>query len=347
MRLTAALLLVILFFSPILGQKPDCHNLNPDCDGRGICMNQGNCRYFSRNSSYPFDCLTRANDEPKAGQLFQAVIIIACILNCSTFPFVAWRLLLEFRTRHNNADKSVISKVTKISLTCLFTVSLVTVLTSFDFFGIYQRLTGQEMIKKINVNFSGTLSMEDILRRITFLQRFRIPFAVSALSTIAGTYYIRETSSMKALQMAYNAIHVSIWCFFFIGLVVFSLRLLTILPPSVAPKIRRMTFILCFIISMCMFDKISSIVHYVYVNGRDGYLTGWRRMINLWLVWFTVIAMLELYMPVQKYKRWMRISALWHNTSSTSGGSSGVNNTGKSNSMDNSQIPMTVIDASS
>ncbi|PRP74446.1 hypothetical protein PROFUN_06575 [Planoprotostelium fungivorum] len=381
----ATITLLVLLFGQAMSAL-NCHSVNPTCNGWGICMDNG--KFFAKNGTASVDCLNRALDAPKAEPVFKAVIIVGCLLYCITFPFVIWRLVLEFRTHSSRADRSVITKVTKISLSSLAIVSLmlVSVLTCFDFFGMYYRmppkvfftlfyardwilpvcfsailshwvelyqyslksLRQQEMIRKINVNFSGALSMEDILKRIAFLQRFRIPFGIGSLITIglwilwiAGTYHFTNPDAIKGLQMAYNSIQVAIWCLFFLGFVVCGIRLLGILPPTVAPKIRKMTYQLCFIVSMCMLDKIVSIVNYLYIAGKDGYLTGWRRMINIWLIWFAIIAMLELYMPIRQYKRWLRLSALWHNSSSTSGtGSSGTKGT-KSGS---AQIGMDVME---
>ncbi|PRP83593.1 ARP protein [Planoprotostelium fungivorum] len=385
----AATAFLIFLFSSVLAAT-NCHTVNPDCDGYGVCMDTGKCRcyqgFFSNNASTPYDCLARAIDSSDARGLFDAVLIIGTVLYCVTFPFVIWRLIIEFRTHSSRADRSVITKVTKISLTSLSIVSLMSVLTCFDFFGMYYRLPPkvfftlfyardwilpvcfsailshwvelyqyslkslrqQEMIRKINVNYSGAISMEDILKRIAFLQRFRIPFGIGSLITIGlwilwivGTYHFTNTNSIKSLQIAYNAIQVAIWCLFFLGFVLCGIRLLRILPPTVAPKIRKMTYQLCFIVSMCMLDKVVSILNFQYIAGRDGYLTGWRRMINVWMIWLAIIAMLELYMPIRQYKKWLRLSALWHNSSSTSGTGSGGTKATKSGT---AQISMEVVE---
>ncbi|PRP80765.1 hypothetical protein PROFUN_11505 [Planoprotostelium fungivorum] len=358
----------------------DCSVMNPDCDGHGVCMSNGNCRCFygfSARNQIGTDCSLNSLDEPNTAAMMNACVIVGCVLYSIIFPFVVWRLIIELKMSPSSAEKSVISKVTKLSLACLTIVSIMCLLTCFDFFAVYHRmpvklyfvlyygrdwilpvcfsatlshwvelyqytlksLRQQEMIKKINVNFSATLSVEDVLDRITFLQRFRIPFAICCVITVclwisftAAYFHSRDPTGLSRFAMGYSAFHAALWTCFAFAFLFYGLKLLRILPASIGPKIRKMTFQLCFIVIICLLDKVASLVYFSFYRASNvaNYQTGIRRLINVIMIWLVVVALLELYMPVHQYKKWLRLSALWD--SSRSAGASN-SNSGTNNSM--------------
>jgi len=107
-------------------------------------------------------------------------------------------------------------------------------------------LRQEEMLEKINVKYKSNLSLEDVLAKIRFINRLKVPFLVINLSCWALSLL---TFIWNGLNLKGNQSIVYVWAVFLsiiffgeaIGFFIFGRRLMNVMPEDVRGKMTKVT----------------------------------------------------------------------------------------------------------
>ncbi|PRP82911.1 hypothetical protein PROFUN_06688 [Planoprotostelium fungivorum] len=203
---------------------------------------------------------------------------------------------------------------------------------------LYQKtmkaLRQRDMMKKVNSNYHGELTIEEVLISLAFLRRFKLIFIfVTALSSlvftarIIGIHIIHYASAWRIFFTFEYTFFATLWLAYSVGFTIYGIKLCRVMPPLMATKIRNMTFKLIAV----LFLQFTNFAMIVIVNsltraaGRDPaesqLARDWWTHIMRLLISFII---LEIHMPLRRFRYWLSLRLLQ---------STGSKSTGRSDTM--------------
>ncbi|PRP85467.1 hypothetical protein PROFUN_06836 [Planoprotostelium fungivorum] len=307
------------------------------------------------------------------GQPFMPPLIITlrteiAVLNFVLLSLISYRLFLDFKLYGSKAHV-----ITKISLIIIGLETLLLFINNaFDYWGTYgvlppmcyfvfhalcdwlligvfcaiifhwvniynstvKSIRQQEMIKKINSTYSKPVSVEDIVRSVTFLRIFRLPYiAITGVTFIINLVRICVTPTWGSVDgyaiwyKFFNAWHLLLWGLFGIGFAVYGYRLMHVMPLAASKKIKRVTWKLCIVALLCTINALMMILLDSYqpvfssLVPSVGLIT--RNFITFNVRTMVAAVVLDIHMPFTKMKTWFNGSA-FSSTRNSSGKSGNI-----------------------
>ena len=111
-------------------------------------------------------------------------------------------------------------------------------------------LKREKMLQSINSKYPGIeITIEDVLTKVHFLSRLKIPFIISVLlltiiNEICQTVGVIYAPSLFWLRTIYVALF---WLILNIGYIIYGRKLLNLMPPELVKKVRKVIFNIIFI----------------------------------------------------------------------------------------------------
>jgi len=348
-----------------------------DCQGFGVCQDNGLCRCFPARAIHEFNG-TRYTDQCTDSVLddnaYQVMIfrVVNCVLSFILLALISWRIFLEIRVKLLRPEdtQTVVKKMVKFQLVILWFICLITFLTNaLDYWGLYGILPSEayyffyyvtdylfivvfcgillhwaeiyrttmktfrtrEMIRKVNSNYNTELTLDDIMTSITFLQKYKIffivvagfSFAIVIVLRLVCSRHLRDAHAFMIMNNFFPAYYASVWVCFGVGFGLYGYRLIRIMPERMALEVRGMMIKILVVLLLCLTDAIQIItINQVIKVLAESILI--RNYISLFLRLAVVSIILEINMPITKFRHWFSPSLLWTSSKSS--------NTGKSNS---------------
>ncbi|PRP83779.1 hypothetical protein PROFUN_08977 [Planoprotostelium fungivorum] len=200
----------------------------------------------------------------------------------------------------------------------------------------------RDMMKKVNSNYNGEITVEQVMSNLTFLQRFKIPFIAIAgvtfliwIARIIGSQLINDQKSWNVFFPFMILFYAVVWIGFGIGFCFYGYKLMRVMPEAMGRKIRWITIklnaVLFLQIANCvqiiLFLSVSFLIgtnttsdeRHQFVPGLSNSIFG-RNSITFVIRLIVSFIILEIYMPISKFRLWFSTGLL--TSTSNSGGSS-------------------------
>ncbi|PRP83780.1 hypothetical protein PROFUN_08978 [Planoprotostelium fungivorum] len=185
----------------------------------------------------------------------------------------------------------------------------------------------RDMMKKVNSNYNGEITVEQVMSNLTFLQRFKIPFIVIAgvtfliwIARIIGSQRINVARSWSIFFPFMVTFYAVVWVGFAIGFGVYGYKLMRVMPEAMGRRIRGMTIKLTAVLFLEIVNCVQIILFTTLVPGLANSIFG-RNAITFVIRLIVSFIVLEIYMPISKFRLWFSRQLL--GTSASNGNSSG------------------------
>ncbi|PRP85455.1 hypothetical protein PROFUN_06824 [Planoprotostelium fungivorum] len=368
------LLTLSLFFlgSSAVNHCTDCNSLGV-CQTNGKCRCYAAYSFPVVNGTAQTDsCIdTVLSDNPVGVKTIRGISAgVSFILFC----LIAWRLYLELTKESDDHINNVgLRRVVKFSL-CIdglicFLMFLLSALDWWGNFGVmpsevynalynfidwlyvllfvgillhwaelYQKtmksIRTRDMMKKVNSNYSGDVTVEQVMSNLTFLQRFKIPFVIITgvtfliwIARIIGSRLINEPKSWSVFYPFVILFYAVVWLGFGLGFGFYGYKLMRVMPLTMGLKIRRITLKIVAVLVLQILNCIQIILFTAFVPGLSNSIFG-RNAITFVIRLIVSFIILEIYMPLSKIRLWFSHRLL---SSSSSSGANSSSRTGNSN----------------
>eukprot|EP01117_Protostelium_nocturnum_P016295 TRINITY_DN6417_c0_g1_i1.p1 TRINITY_DN6417_c0_g1~~TRINITY_DN6417_c0_g1_i1.p1 ORF type:complete len:245 (+),score=23.25 TRINITY_DN6417_c0_g1_i1:106-735(+) len=165
------------------------------------------------------------------------------------------------------------------------------------------------MLKKIRQDFDASVSMEDILVNLSFLKKFKffyLAFGFISIVIFIAQVVIEVTSthmvSFVVMSRIYDGYFCLIWLGFACGFMWYGIKLMRIMPPTIANKIREMTILISVFSVSALASNLISIstveIEDYRVNGVwEYYAYHFCDMVGLYSAIF-------MYIPIWQWHKW-------------------------------------------
>ncbi|PRP88544.1 hypothetical protein PROFUN_02955 [Planoprotostelium fungivorum] len=178
------------------------------------------------------------------------------------------------------------------------------------YYSAIRKMKREQMLQKIKPGYQSTLTIEDVMLKLHFVSKFR--FAYVGVAVLNITFYVtricthlfsRSSDVVFAFQTFDNSFMAASWILFFGGYIFYGFRLLQILPPALASRIRTMIILLCL---YALFGLANQLTEFgLGIASFDG-LQPMKFVFAFatfhWLCSFTA---LNIFMPVWEWHRWL------------------------------------------
>jgi len=302
----------------------------------------------------PVKSRIHCNATVMTGQPFMTPLVVVLrveitILNFILFCLISYRLYLDFKLH------GVSHAITKISLAFVACSTFLTFISNaLDYWGIYgvmppmcfftfhsliewllvgvfcaivlhwvniydttvKSIRRQEMIKKINSNYDKPISVEDIVRSVTLVRIFRLPYltvtGVTLVIFVVRVFLTPLWTSVNGYAIWYkffNTWHCILWGLFGICFALYGYRLVNVMPETSSKKIKQVTWKLCIVAVICTINALMMILLDNYqpvfpsLHPSVGLIT--RNWITFNTRTMVAAVVLDIHMPFAKLKQWL------------------------------------------
>ncbi|PRP77655.1 hypothetical protein PROFUN_00516 [Planoprotostelium fungivorum] len=330
-----------------------------DCNENGVCQTTGTCRCypgFISSTKAKIDCASTILSLKNLPMrpLVVSLRVETTLINFVLWLLISWRLFLDARFSGLTANV-----VAKLSLLCIYASTfLAWIMHAFDYWGTYGLITPlawfdlnafvevllvaafcgmvlhwinlynetmktirkREMLKKINSSYVAEVSLEDIIKSITFLSIFRVPYiAVTGVTLAVWIARCFVTPFMKTPEYAvwYKFVNVYlmiVWGCFAVAFGFYGYRLLSIMPETTSKKIKQVTWKLCIVLGISSVNALIMILLDGYQPVLKGVDLNVLHISKYWVSYNTRMAaatvVLDIHMPLTELKKWFSGNAL-------------------------------------
>ncbi|PRP86094.1 hypothetical protein PROFUN_03081 [Planoprotostelium fungivorum] len=210
----------------------------------------------------------------------------------------------------------------------------------------------RDMMMKVNSNYQGELTVEQVMTKLTFLQRFKIPFILVTVISgsvwvgrIVGNYKIWTVSAWRTFYPFEWSFFSTVWLLFGIIFTVYGIRLCRVMPEMMAHKMKMMTFKMIAVLMLQILAALHTVISNVVEH--DTSKTIMRRDAITWTVRLLVcFIILEIHMPLTKIRYWFS-SKLLHSSTTARSGSGKTGSAGSRTEIDLVPVSSTICCAGS
>ncbi|PRP80798.1 hypothetical protein PROFUN_11538 [Planoprotostelium fungivorum] len=292
--------------------------------------------------------------------------VITAIFSLLLLLLISWRIFLEHKHTPSKVGKK--QPVVMFSLVIINFITFLNLLLSvLDYWGVYdvlpvlvyhgiyyfidwlfvlvfcgilldwaelysvtmKAIRSREMMKKVHTNMTTELSLEEIMTRITFIQRFKIPFIVTAglsflvwVARVVGNVTITDPAGYQVWFIFTPAYYAAVWLGFGVAFCIYGYRLIRVMPQATARTIRTKTIkmVVVLFLSIAISIQQLAINSTIKVTSQSIILRTWLTFVIRIIVSFVI---LEMYMPVSRFNSWFHLS-LADTTGSNESGNNGI-----------------------
>eukprot|EP01117_Protostelium_nocturnum_P018858 TRINITY_DN797_c0_g2_i1.p1 TRINITY_DN797_c0_g2~~TRINITY_DN797_c0_g2_i1.p1 ORF type:complete len:415 (-),score=43.76 TRINITY_DN797_c0_g2_i1:32-1246(-) len=323
------------------------------CSGKGVCSTDGKCRCFiGWFRYYNGDCSISIRLVPGADKALTVIRIFNGVAFGILLLLTAWRIFIEFRNRYSG-DFAPIRNLTKFALGMLFLYCFFNFLGCLDWYGVYGvishagyifiyvipfpialclfsaiilhwielynvstlTLRREEMIQKINSNYNPTVSLEDILLKVSFLRKFKVFFGVIVSLSLAFVvvffclyFYVKNYDQYWYYFNFFMVYFLLCWVCLGAGFVLYGVRMYRIMPDIVKPKIFSITVLAIMTVIFLIIENCTVISIFHSKSASNDFFI---KLITFNVLRFLqVLCALNIYMPLWNWKNWFHSSAI-------------------------------------
>mmetsp|Transcript_13738 Transcript_13738/g.19051 ORF Transcript_13738/g.19051 Transcript_13738/m.19051 type:complete len:374 (-) Transcript_13738:23-1144(-) len=196
-----------------------------------------------------------------------------------------------------------------------------------------QTIRKENMMQNINVHYKGKeVTVEDMVERVKFLQKLKIPFALFLILLTAAIYVMEifmalEPQLTTSLLAILNIMVGLCWLFMLLGFLIYGRRLIRLVPFQITKKVKKLTHKLTVLSAFILLLYIVVSPPLIVIPASSGASILGRYAAVQLLVWFVCFAICVVFMRWQK-----RFPFLVFGETSRSGtGTSGKNTHSQSN----------------
>ncbi|PRP86144.1 hypothetical protein PROFUN_03131 [Planoprotostelium fungivorum] len=188
-----------------------------------------------------------------------------------------------------------------------------------------RQLRQASMMKKVNSNYQGELTLEQVVNNLTFLQRFKIPFIVITfiaftvfVGRIVGVHMIITPKAWDTFFPIVETFYCVVWFCYGVAFTIYGIKLCRVMPDLVSSKVKLMTYKMIVILILQITNSIMVAIVDTYTVGR----VLERDIVNRILRLSIAFMILEINMPIRRIRSWFGTSLLNTSSSGNSSGSS-------------------------
>ncbi|PRP80791.1 hypothetical protein PROFUN_11531 [Planoprotostelium fungivorum] len=181
----------------------------------------------------------------------------------------------------------------------------------------------RDMMKKVNSNYVGELTIEEVMTSLTFLQRFKIPFlAITGASfimwlarTIGGLLISNPFGWIVFFAFA-NAFYACVWLGCGVAFFIYGYRLIKLMPETMSAKIKSITSKMVIILILQIINSVQIVALNSAISTTAQSIYS-RNSITFAIRIVVSFMILEIYMPLGRIKVWFSTSLLRSSTNGT------------------------------
>jgi len=185
-----------------------------------------------------------------------------------------------------------------------------------------EMLKKEEMLEKINAKYKSDLKLEDVLSKIRFVNRLKLPFVIIViisyvLTAILYALIIVEAQNITSIVYIWAIFFVALYLVITIGFTVYGRKLIGVLPNAMAKRMRKVTRLTTIQSVVFCFCFLLGVITFFATNSFWAFLLTYYLLRGAML--FIVVTMLSMFVRVSR--RWPFIEFTKSNKSTERSGS--------------------------
>ncbi|PRP82148.1 hypothetical protein PROFUN_10356 [Planoprotostelium fungivorum] len=184
-------------------------------------------------------------------------------------------------------------------------------------------IRARDMMKRVNSNYNGELTIEEVMKNITFIQRLKVPFVAISVLTLfvyifrmVGNVYMTNPRGYSVWFIIVPTYYAVVWTGFALTFSIYGYRLTKVMPPTLAHKIKLMTYKMEIILILSLFNSIQLVVLTSVIREPSKSIFT-RNGITFAVRMIVAFVILEMHMPITRFRSWFSTDLLRSTTGKT------------------------------